>query len=305
MSTIGILSKIEDLRIVWKNEEKDFSAWLSREENLAILGKEIGIDLVLEERESPVGSFKIDILAKEDNTNQKIIIENQLTDTNHDHLGKVITYAAGKEADIIIWIVKKARDEHRKAIDWLNDHTDEKIGVFLVEIELWKIGDSLPAPKFKVVSKPNEWAKAMKLQMTTTQRLQLEFWEEFKNYASETDMTNNFNLTKARPQHWYNLSIGMSEAYISLTVKSQKKLLGVEIYMQDSKEQYEIYADQKEKIEKDLGFNMEWFPLPERKASRIIVNRSGDLKSKTKWKDFFNWYIEKAIIIKEVFAKYK
>jgi hypothetical protein len=103
-------------------------------------------------------------MATEDGTNRKIIIENQLADTNHDHLGKVITYAAGKDADVIIWIIKRAREEHRRAVDWLNEYTDEDIGIFLIELELWQIGDSLPAPKFNVVAKPNDWAKGMKVE---------------------------------------------------------------------------------------------------------------------------------------------
>ena len=90
-------------------------------------------------------------------------IENQLEDTNHDHLGKIITYAAGKEASVIIWIVKRARDEHRQAVEWLNQHTDENIGFFLLEIELWKINGSVPAPRFNIVERPNDWAKAIKL----------------------------------------------------------------------------------------------------------------------------------------------
>lgn len=140
--SLGTLKKIDDLRRIWKNEERDFSAWLSRPENMHLLGEAIGVDILLEEREAPVGAYSVDIFAKEDITNKPIIIENQLDDTNHDHLGKVITYAAGKGAGIMIWIVKHARDEHISAIDWLNEHTDNEIAFFLVEIQLWQIDDS-------------------------------------------------------------------------------------------------------------------------------------------------------------------
>ena len=118
--------------------------------------------MVLEETESAVGSFNVDIFAAEEGgTGRKIIIENQLEETNHDHLGKIITYASGKGAEVVIWIVKRARDEHKQAVEWLNQHTDKNIGFFLLEIELWKINDSLPAPKFNVVERPNDWAKTM------------------------------------------------------------------------------------------------------------------------------------------------
>ena len=151
---LGKMKRIHDLRSVWPHEANDFTKWLAQEANLAELGNNIGIDIDLEERESSVGSFNVDIYAVESGTGRRIIIENQLEDTNHDHLGKLITYASGKGAEVIVWIVKRARDEHRQAIEWLNRHTDSNIGFFLVEIELWQIDDSLLAPKFNVVEKP-------------------------------------------------------------------------------------------------------------------------------------------------------
>ncbi|MDR3265701.1 MAG: hypothetical protein LBT15_06800, partial [Synergistaceae bacterium] len=119
MMKLGKMTKIIDLRTVWPHERQDFSKWLSQEENLTLLSDAVGIDIVLEETESSIGEFAVDIFASEENTERKIIIENQLEDTNHDHLGKIITYASGKDAKVIIWIVKRARDEHSKAIEWL------------------------------------------------------------------------------------------------------------------------------------------------------------------------------------------
>ena len=137
MHKLGKLEKV-DLREIWKNEEYDFSVWLSKEENLKELSDTIGINnIILEERESPVGRYSADIYGKEEGTERKVVIENQLEDSNHDHLGKIITYASGKEAKTIVWIVKRARDEHRQAIEWLNAHTDEDVGFFLLEIEAW------------------------------------------------------------------------------------------------------------------------------------------------------------------------
>lgn len=175
------MERVDDLRSIWPHEEHDFSKWLAEEENLGQLSESIGIDIELEETESPVGSFSVDIYARESGSSRGIVIENQLEDTDHDHLGKIITYAAGKSAEVIIWIVKRARDEHKQAVEWLNQHTDEDIGFFLVEIELWKIGKSLPAPRFNVVERPNEWAKTVKAaeSLTPLRRMQLDFWQEF------------------------------------------------------------------------------------------------------------------------------
>ena len=182
---LGKLEQITDLRSVWKHEAKDFTPWLAKEENLEILSEAVGIDIVVEEQESNVGDFSVDLFATEEGTGRRIIIENQLEETNHDHLGKIITYASGKEAEVIIWIVRKARDEHKQAIEWLNQHTDDKFEFFLIEIELWKINDSEPAPKFNIVERPNTWAKAMKktAALSETENLKLAFWEKFNNEA--------------------------------------------------------------------------------------------------------------------------
>lgn len=108
------LGKIEavELRKIWPHEALDFTKWLAEDENLQLLGDTIGTELELIEVESSVGSFNVDIFASEVGTSRKVIIENQLEDTNHDHLGKIITYASGKDAEIIVWIVARARDEH-------------------------------------------------------------------------------------------------------------------------------------------------------------------------------------------------
>ena len=132
---LGKLEQITDLRSVWKHEAKDFTPWLAKEENLEILSEAVGIDIVVEEQESNVGDFSVDLFATEEGTGRRIIIENQLEETNHDHLGKIIAYASGKEAEVIIWIVRKARDEHKQAIEWLNQHTDDKFAEFNLQMQ--------------------------------------------------------------------------------------------------------------------------------------------------------------------------
>lgn len=127
--TLSKLTKI-NLRDVWRHESLDFTRWLSQQENLDLLGEEIGIDIKLVQTEANVGRFNVDILAEEEGTGKKIIIENQLEDTNHEHLGKIITYASSYDAELILWVVRDYREEHEKAIDWLNEHTDENIVFF-------------------------------------------------------------------------------------------------------------------------------------------------------------------------------
>ena len=119
MLNLGRLEEIKDLRTVWPHEALDFTPWLAQDDNIALLADAVGLDIMVDETESSVGDFNVDIFASETGTDRKIIIENQLEDTNHDHLGKLITYASGKAADVIIWVVKRAREEHKAAIEWL------------------------------------------------------------------------------------------------------------------------------------------------------------------------------------------
>ena len=170
-TNLGKLEEVQDLRSVWPNEAKDFTPWLSS--NISRLGETLGIDIDVEETESAVGDFNVDIFAVDADTGKKIIIENQLEATDHDHLGKLITYAAGKAADLVIWVVKKARDEHKAAIEWLNNHTTEDIGFILCEIKLYRIGDSAIAPAFSIIEQPNNWAKEMKQHQVSIVRAKL------------------------------------------------------------------------------------------------------------------------------------
>ena len=153
MINLGTLKEITDLRSVWPHEALNFTPWVA--ENVELLADAVGLDITVDETESSVGDFNVDIYASETGTDRKIIIENQLEDTNHDHLGKLITYASGKDADVVIWVVKHAREEHKAAVEWLNNHTDDKIGFFLCEIKLFQIGDSDIAPSFTVVERPH------------------------------------------------------------------------------------------------------------------------------------------------------
>lgn len=302
MKPLGTMKKITDLRSVWAHEEYDFSKWLSQESNLSLLSEAVGIDIVLEELESPVGGFSVDLFASEEGTGRKIIIENQLEDTNHDHLGKIITYAAGKDAEVIIWVVKRARDEHRQAIAWLNQHTDSDVGIFLVEIELWQINDSPFAPMFKVVERPNDWAKTMKTAngLSDTKKLQLDFWQSFVEYAyAKPEFAAVFSKRKAQPQHWYDVSLGRSAYHCSMTVDTQKKRVGCEIYISEDKATYEKFKAQKAEIETVFGSKMEWIEAT--KACRIIGRSSGDIKKgHDAWPELFDWFVASALKLKTI-----
>lgn len=302
---LGKLEKITDLRKVWPHEALDFTPWLAQDDNIAMLSDAIGIDISVDETESMVGSFNVDIYATETDTGNKIIIENQLEETNHDHLGKIITYASGKDAKFVIWIVKKAREEHRHAIEWLNNHTDNDIAFFLIEIELWSINNSDPAVKFNVIEKPNDWAKEIKKadnNINDTQRLKLDYWTSFVDYAfANNSFSKMFKKRKPSTDHWYSVSLGSSEYHMAFLMNTQKNILAIEVYFSNNKELFNEFYAEKDKIEALAGVNLDWRELPERKASRVLYETTADFKNKDNWNEQFDWIMEYAVKIAKAF----
>lgn len=275
---LGTLKEITDLRSVWSHEALNFTPWVA--ENIDLLSDTVGIDITVDGTESDVGDFSVDIYASETGTDRKIIIENQLEDTNHDHLGKLITYASGKGADIVIWIVKHAREEHKAAIEWLNNHTDDKIGFFLCEIKLFQIGNSCIAPTFSIIERPNDWAKEIKSAVSSnpTQQKRFEYWQAFNNYAfNNTDFSKAFNKRKPSTDHWMYLSIGSSTCKIGISQIQKRSSITIELYINDDKDLFRMLLSHKNEIETDMGISLDWRELPERKASRIIVEKTVEL----------------------------
>jgi hypothetical protein len=302
------LGRLEEvpLRSYWKNEALDFTRWLSLPENLAQLSEEIDMEIHLILAEAPTGKFNTDILGEDDDGN-KIIIENQLEATNHDHLGKIITYASGHDAKTIIWIVEDVEDEHKRAIEWLNEHTDDDINLFIIRMELWQIGDSLPAPKFHIIAQPNDWAKAMKksadtAEPTKTKLMQLEFWQKFIEFAKNNKTA--LRLRNPRAQHWYDIAIGSSFTHLSLTINTQQNTLGCGLYIMHEKALFNELVKKKEQIEKDIGEQLEWMPLAEKKASRIKISKEVDIENVHEWENYFAWLKEKGELFQRVFQKY-
>lgn len=301
----GKLEEIKNLRKYWKDEASDFTPWLAKEENIALLSEAIGIEEISDiEIESPVGSFKVDIYASETGTDRKIIIENQLEETNHGHLGKLITYASGKSANIIIWIVKEAREEHRAAIEWLNNHTDDEIGFFLCEIKIYKIGNSNLAVKFEVIQRPNEWAKEVKNKdLTQTQQLRYEYWTAYNDYSSKNKKyVDEFNKRKPSKFAWTDLSIGYS--YCNMRIWRTKDTIQVQLYIPDNKELFDKLYNKKDDIEKEIEIKFHWQNHDDKKSSHITIERNAEFDDREKWEEQFNWIMETAIKMKKTFTKY-
>ena len=295
---LGKLEKV-DLRDIWKHEALDFTKWLAKEENIRALGDEIGIDIKVVDTEIKTGKCSVDILAKEVDSDKIIVIENQLESTNHDHLGKVLVYSSGFEADVSIWIARDVSDEHKKAVEWLNEHTDEKINIFLVKIEAYKIGDSKPAPKFQVICGPNNWAKVIrqssKQELTSGKMEQLEFWEGFNEYCK--NKKPSFSTRKALPQHWYTLAMGSSEYWIALIYNVQNKTISCRFETLNH-ELYKKLESCSPKINEEMP-GLTWDYKEGRKQNYIIL-----LAEQQEDNANYEWLVNKAELIKKVLKKY-
>ena len=287
---LGALKRVP-LREVWKNEERDFSKWLATKEGMLLLSEAVGIDLEFVEAESSVGKYWLDILARIAGSGQTVVIENQIEDSNHDHLGKLITYAAGKNATCAIWIVQHAKDEHRRAIEFLNATSKSDTGYFLLEIEAWKIGDSEPAPKFNVVESPNDWARAENDDsLTDNEKLCLRFWTEFVKYASkQSEFTACLKLRKPQPQNWMDFSIGNSNIWLSASASSYYKTISISAVLSQKYEARELMVRKVPEMAEALGSEIK---IGSGQLKTLKISRSLDMVDEGKWEEAFKWYCE-------------
>ena len=294
---LGTIKKI-DLRDVWSSEASDFTPWLAKDENIALLGEAIGLELEVESQEKNVGPFRADILARDLTSNHYVLIENQLEQTNHNHLGQIMTYAAGLDAFSIIWIAKSFTEEHRAALDWLNRITEENINFFGIEIEVIQIGDSLPAPQFKVVAKPNDWSKSVRSsastgELTDTKLKQQQYWTEFKEYVEKNGLP--FKVQKPSPQHWTNIALGRSNFYLSLTVNSQSHIIciNLEIGGARAKEHFDKLRDLYEEDSKEhISADIEWLRLDDRKSCMVKLSKSFNFTDESSRDEQYAWFVE-------------
>lgn len=297
-----------DIRDLWKHEQYDFSEWLSKEENIENLNDILGLTLVDISKEAYVGSYRCDIFAKDETTGTKVIIENQLEASNHDHLGKIITYASGLDAKVVVWIVKQAKEEHRSAIEWLNNNTNNELNFFLIELHAYKIDDSNPAPMFEVIEKPNGFIKNTKAinnqdNLNKSQSERLEFWNKFNEVVEQNGKP--FNIRKATTDHWYDVALGTSEAHISINLVNKSSYVVIDVYINDNKELFDKLMDKKDIIESELGFKLVWDRLDNGKASGIKYRIKGlNFDDHSNYEELMKEIIDKVIIMRAVFKKY-
>ena len=305
-----------DVRDIWQSEATDFTPWLGLPDNLSLLGEAIGLELELEAQERRVGPFRADLLCKDIATDHWVLIENQLARTDHGHLGQLLTYASGLKAVTIVWVADRFTEEHRAALDWLNDITDDKFNFFGLEIEAWRINDSVAAPKFNVVSKPNDWSRQVAqgaeaiAEMTPTKQLQMDFWTDFREYAGSH--AQKIRPTKAFPQHWMNMALGRSGAHlaaIASLMDSESGTFGnhelraeVTFSGPDAEAFYQHFDRFRSEIEAEFGEPLVWHNPETTQSSRLYVRKPVDLESRDHWPDYHRWLVQKLDRLHEVFS---
>lgn len=304
---LGKLKEI-DVRNVWAHEQYDFSKWLSSDENITLLGDELGLSLTDIETEKFVGAYRCDIICKDEVTGKTVLIENQLEQTNHDHLGKIITYASGLDASVVVWIVTSVREEHASAIEWLNKNTTDDLAFYLVEVHAYKIGESLPAPMFKVIEQPNDFSKQAKTlanaaKLNESQTKRLEFWNKFNDFLDTHGKP--FNKRKASTQHWYSVAVGSSACHLSIDLVNREHRIRISLWIPDNKELYDRLFENRQEIEDTAGIKFTWERLENQKASYICTYVNGlDFNNQSNYDVLMQEILSKVLIMKKVFTPY-
>jgi len=304
--SLGTLRSI-DPRTMWPHEASNFTPWLAQPNNIKRLGDAIGLELEIEHTEVAVGPFAADILARETASGTYVVIENQLNRTDHDHLGKSLTYAAALGAKTVVWIATEFTDEHRKTLDWLNDNSVEDLSFFGVQVGLWAIDESKPAVRFNVISRPTDLFRHAKLgantELTPTRRLQLEWWISFRDALLAAKALPSAQSPRA--QYWYNIALGKTGYHLSATANVDECVIGVRVYMihrYGADSALNQLLENRLEIEQSVGEPLIWNPNPDASDKVILLHRKADIRIKSLWPDYLNWMVDAVVRLRKVFG---
>ena len=306
MEELGRLIKVP-VREFWNNEASHFTPWLAREENISLLGDAIKVKLEVDAQEKNVGPFRADILCKDTATDSWVLIENQLERTDHTHLGQLLTYAAGLEAVTVVWVAERFTDQHRTALDWLNEITAERVRFFGLEIELWRIGNSLMAPKFNVISHPNNWTKTVDQivhrQLTPVQQFYREYWIALLELIEE----RNSVIKPVEPGrlNWLPFAVGPSGFKLQVSLNVTTKSISVSLWLiaTYAKRRFDLLEQDRVDIEKEIGVKLEWEERSGLQDKHIRFSLyDTDLEDRQDWNRQHEWLCEQLETFHKVFS---
>ena len=303
MSDLGALSPV-NVREVWAGESRNFTPWLA--ENADQLGEALGMDLIHEQTEAPVGRYSADLVFRESSTDKLIVVENMFDATDHDHLGKLITYAAGLGASYAVLLSPEFREEHRSALDWLNTVSVDDFGFFGVVLEAWRIGDSLPAPRLRVDVKPDSWSRSVRAvrvnsELNERKRTYQRFWGEFlTTFRSEyPDWTRAAAPSKLSWMGFPSPRSNLLKYNAAFCRSGGNYRLRAEVYIDTrdkgtTKAAFDDLHRRKEQIEEAVGEVLEWSRLDNRRASRVSIYFPHEIRisDEERWPEALPWLVE-------------
>lgn len=296
---LGTLKQLP-ARHMWSDEARHFTPWLFQ--NIAELGQILGLELQVERTEVACGPYSADIVAIDTLTSQRVVIENQIGKTDHDHLGKCLTYTAVLEASTVIWIATEFTPEHKKTLDWLNDHTHDEISFYAVQLELWQIDDSRPALRFNLICRPNAAVRQVALtlsELSDTRRIQLDFWTKFYNKLLSTRRIPS--LQTPRGQYWFDVTVGKSNVHISNTFNTDNYVAGLRIYVRHkiADKMFPFLEQHKQEIHTAAGAEMNWNPNPNANDKVITLTKTFEAGDEKSEEEVLNWLVNGTVSMRE------
>ncbi len=308
-SKLARMEKV-DLRDVWTREADDFTPWLATDDNIKLLGEALGLDLEVQQQEAGVGPYSADILCKEIETDRVVVIENQVEETDHTHLGQLLTYAAGLQASIVVWVAKSFTEQHRAALDWLNENSNGKIGFFGVEIEVWRIADSPPAPRFNVVAKPNKWTSEMQeairgSSLSKRQQFRVKYWTALADYLKASRSSLHFSGPTRSTYVWARWSLQGLRCGFQISVKNKFIYVFLGTLDADKVHVLEQFREQRIKaLEKDFGARIEWEEYQDKNRIWLYISQEADPSDTKDWPRQHEWMKDTSEKLVSVFTKY-
>ena len=293
------------LRDVWENERTDFTPWLAQDENIELLSEVLDIPLVFESREESVGDHWADLVCTDTTDQSTVLIENQIAPTNHAHIGQILTYAANLRAVTIVWIAERIKDDHRATIDWLNEVTRDSVRFFALEIELWKIGSCGPAPKFNVVSKPNDWARTARGTSVNDKppsealSKHFRFWTKFVDHVGQS--SSPLKTRSPRHQHYMQFSIGKVGANLSAVRLNMERAVRVQLVLSRHTHGafFRALQAEAEQIDDEIGHELDWNPRSTRSSIDLAVGMDPAVESN--WDEQMEWFVDNLEAFDETF----
>jgi hypothetical protein len=296
------------LREVWTSEPYSFDPWLMQPENLQFLAESLGLPgLEVITAQQQIGPFFADIVCKIVDTDHVVLIENQLDQADHRHLGQVLTYAPHVDAKICVWVAERIRDEHRAAVDWLNRITGEGYGFFGVEVQAVRIADSMPAPLFNVVARPNDFSKIVPLTQDTMvgndKSDNARYWARLHEKLIERAGPIRRVASELKNDTYWAPIAESGRAYI-WAFRSRSKnpyvSVGLSLYNEGAVSIGERLAERQARFETELGELLEWYAnKPGTAYHAVFPLRYGSLKSE-EWPAQHEWLVERMLRLQKV-----